>query len=71
MTNRHDYSIKKPKYNMSDKQFWHDQKGSYEFNGFQITLYYNNGSVKQLPTFSVGDGFEEIWFEGSLLSRRK
>ncbi len=41
--------------------------GSYEFDGYTLTLKYDSGVVKYLPTFGTSDEFRGIWFEGGYL----
>jgi hypothetical protein len=44
--------------------------GSYEFDGYNLTLKYDNGVQRHLPTFATDDSFRGIWFEGGRLSRK-
>jgi hypothetical protein len=44
--------------------------GSYEFDGYNLILKYDNGMVKHLAAFATDDKFRGIWFEGGRLSRR-
>jgi hypothetical protein len=48
----------------------HDEMGLYEFEGYNLTLKYDNGDVHYLPTFTTDEEFEHIWFRNSLLHRR-
>jgi hypothetical protein len=44
--------------------------GSYEFDDYNLTLKYDNGVERRLPTFATNDSFRSIWFEGGRLSRK-
>ncbi|MES9954357.1 MAG: hypothetical protein ABW104_16085 [Candidatus Thiodiazotropha sp. 6PLUC2] len=44
--------------------------GSYEFDGYNLTLRYDNGRVKHLATFTTGDNYSSIWFENGDLNRK-
>jgi hypothetical protein len=44
--------------------------GSYEFDGYNLILKYDNGVVRHLPTFATDDKLKGIWFEGSRLYRK-
>jgi hypothetical protein len=46
-----------------------DRMGRYEFDGYNLTLTFDNGLVKRLLTFTTGDDFRTLWFEGGDLSR--
>ncbi|MES9833877.1 MAG: hypothetical protein ABW139_16700 [Candidatus Thiodiazotropha sp. DIVDIV] len=48
-----------------------DRVGSYEFDGFNLTLRFDNGVEKLLPTFTTSDKFNTIWFDGGSLGRDK
>jgi hypothetical protein len=47
-----------------------DREGRYEFDGYNLTLSYDNGEIKHFPTFRIGDDYSSIWFEGGDLSRK-
>ena len=48
-----------------------DRNGSYEFDGYNLTLQYDNGQVLQELTFTSGDDYKELWFKGGYVSRRE
>jgi hypothetical protein len=56
---------------LTRNRFERDQEGSYIFNGYHATLKYGGGLDKQILSFTTGEDFKRIWFEDSLLSRRK
>jgi hypothetical protein len=47
-----------------------NREGRYTFDGYNLTLNYDNRMVKRFPTFQIGDDFSSIWFEGGDLSRK-
>jgi hypothetical protein len=47
-----------------------DEIGVYQFDGYSLTLKYDNGNVSHLPAFSLDDTHERIWFRGGLLKRK-
>ncbi|MEW8630978.1 MAG: hypothetical protein AB2591_13365 [Candidatus Thiodiazotropha sp.] len=48
-----------------------DRVGSYAFDGYTLTLKYDNGIVKYLVTFATNDKHSGIWFEGGLLNHKE
>ncbi|MEW8365286.1 MAG: hypothetical protein AB2700_03535 [Candidatus Thiodiazotropha taylori] len=46
-----------------------DQRGHYEFDGYNLVLRYANGVVYHLPTFTLDADFKQIWFRGGVLSQ--
>jgi len=44
-----------------------DRQGRYQFNGYNLTLEYDNGDVTNHFTFTTGDNFSSIWFLGDTL----
>ena len=46
-----------------------DRMGSYELDGYRMTLTYDDGRVEHHATFTDADQ-KNIWFEGSRLYRR-
>jgi hypothetical protein len=47
-----------------------DLKGWYEFDGYNLTLKFDNGKIKRLLTFMTGDDASTIWFEDGPLLRQ-
>jgi hypothetical protein len=47
-----------------------DEMGVYQFDGYSLTLKYDNGNVDHLPVFSLDDTHQRIWFRGGLLMRK-
>jgi hypothetical protein len=47
------------------------REGTYEFNGYNLTLKYDDGRVKHLLTFSTTDKLDDIWYDGDLFSLRE
>lgn len=47
-----------------------DRMGKYQFDGFRLTLEFDNGRVEHLATFTNEDK-SFVWFEGRALHRRK
>jgi hypothetical protein len=47
-----------------------NRSGSYYFDGYNLTLTYDNGIIKRVATFTTGDNFYSIWIEGGDLSRQ-
>ena len=43
--------------------------GEYEFDGYRLTLKYDDGRVVHLATFTTKDQ-GSIWFEGNSLSKQ-
>ncbi|MES9945839.1 MAG: hypothetical protein ABW080_12850 [Candidatus Thiodiazotropha sp.] len=48
-----------------------DRNGWYEFDGYNLTLKFDNGKIKRLLTFTTDEKTRVIWFEGGSLSRDK
>jgi hypothetical protein len=46
-----------------------DRKGWYEFDGYNLTLKFDNGKIKRLLTFTTGNDVDIIWFEDGPLLR--
>ena len=46
-----------------------DRTGSYTFDGYNLTLEYDNGQVVYEFTFAIGDEYKELWFKGGYLKR--
>lgn len=44
--------------------------GRYEFDGYNLTLTFDNGLVKRLLTFTTSDKLQSFWFEGGGLARK-
>ena len=56
----------------SDSQKSEDNRnGSYEFDGYNLTLQYDNGQVLQKLTFTMGEDYKELWFNGGYVKRRE
>jgi hypothetical protein len=49
----------------------HDKMGAYRFDGYNLTLTYDNGEVYHIPAFTTDDKFEHIWYRVGLLKRRR
>ncbi|MEJ2613183.1 MAG: hypothetical protein P8179_24810 [Candidatus Thiodiazotropha sp.] len=47
-----------------------DEIGLYEFDGYSLTIKYDNGYERHIPTFTLGDGYKRIWFRGRLLNQQ-
>jgi hypothetical protein len=47
-----------------------DRKGWYEFDGYNLTLKFDNGKIKRLLTFSTDKDIDVIWFEDGPLLRQ-
>jgi hypothetical protein len=48
-----------------------DRKGWYEFDGYNLTLKFDNGKIKRILTFTTGKDVGTIWFEDGPLLREK
>jgi hypothetical protein len=48
-----------------------DRKGWYEFDGYNLTLKFDNGKVKRLLTFMADKDATTVWFKGGPLLRKK
>ena len=48
-----------------------DRKGSYTFDGYNLTLEYDNGKVVQEFTFAMGDDYTQLWFKGGSVKRQE
>lgn len=46
-----------------------DRSGSYTFDGYNLTLEYDNGQVLQMLTFALDEDYKELWFKGGYLKR--
>ncbi|MES9941047.1 MAG: hypothetical protein ABW104_09960 [Candidatus Thiodiazotropha sp. 6PLUC2] len=47
-----------------------DQKGLYEFDGYSLTIRYDNGDEWRIPTFTLDGRLKYIWFRGVLLDQQ-
>ena len=47
-----------------------DRMGTYELDGYRLTLKFDDGHTEQLGTFTDEEG-KAVWFEGSSLGKRK
>ncbi|MEJ2621640.1 MAG: hypothetical protein P8163_15680 [Candidatus Thiodiazotropha sp.] len=47
------------------------RSGSYYFDGYNLTLSFDSGLVKRVATFTTGENYHSIWFDGGDLSRKK
>ncbi len=47
-----------------------DRMGEYRFDGFNLTLKFDNGVEKSLPVFATDDENHGIWFDGGRLYRK-
>ena len=47
-----------------------DRMGTYELDGYRLTLKFDDGHTEQHGTFTDKDG-KAVWFEGSSLGKRK
>jgi hypothetical protein len=47
------------------------RSGSYYFDGYNLTLTFDSGLVKRVATFTTGEDYNSIWFDGGDLSRKK
>ncbi|MET0029210.1 MAG: hypothetical protein ABW101_16395 [Candidatus Thiodiazotropha sp.] len=45
--------------------------GNYQFDGYNLTLKFDNGEEKYLPAFATDDENRGIWFESGRLYRKK
>jgi hypothetical protein len=46
------------------------EMGFYEFDGYSLTLKYDDGGVYHFPTFTIDDKLTSIWYRGHLLSHK-
>ncbi len=46
-----------------------DREGTYEFNGYNLTLNFDSGRTVHALTFSAGDNHRQLWFEGDSMLR--
>jgi hypothetical protein len=54
-----------------DKKRGSNRAGTYEINGYAITLHFGNGKVKRLPFFFGDPERNNLYFEGTNLNRDK
>jgi hypothetical protein len=47
-----------------------NEMGLYEFDGYSLTLKYDDGGVYHIPTFTIDDKLTRIWYRGRLLSHK-
>jgi hypothetical protein len=47
-----------------------DRVGNYRFDGYNLTLKFDNGVEKNLPVFATDDTNRGIWFDGGYLYRK-
>ena len=47
-----------------------DRQGWYEFDGYNLTLKFDNGLTTQMLTFTTGDNYRQLWFEGDSMQRK-
>ena len=47
-----------------------EREGWYEFEGYNLTLKYDSGRIDRFLTFTTGDNYEQIWFEGDSMQRK-
>lgn len=45
--------------------------GHYEFDGYALLLTYDDGRKARLPSFWLGEGQSQLWFEGASLGLKK
>ena len=48
-----------------------DRRGSYEFDGYNLTLEYDNGDVVREFTFAMNSEYTQLWFKGGSLKRNE